>query len=144
MKKNFLINILFFNSSFFQIMIYISNFLFKESLSSCNINSTNLTNIINAGPEYFRYLNFAKYSNGDMVFLSNSFKKNDIIQNTRIFYGLTKKGRPLFNDSYFYSTNVNENKIENGKYESESLVVKESGNSKNEYLSLRNIFNELF
>ena len=92
MKKNFLINILFFNSSFFQIMIYISNFLFKESLSYCNINSTNLTNIINAGPEYFRYLNFANYSNGDMVFLTNSFKQNDIIQNTRIFYGLTKKG----------------------------------------------------
>ena len=147
MKEIFLINILLFNSSFFQIMIYISNFLFKESLSSCNINSNNLTNIINAGPEYFRYLNFANYSNGDMVFLSNSFKQNDIIQNIRIFYGLTKKGRPLFNDSYFYSTNVNENNIENGKYESVSLVVKESGDNKNEYLmsfSKSNTFAEIY
>ena len=134
MEKKSFINILFFNFSFFQIIIYISNFVFKESLSSCFFNSTNLTNIINAGPQYFRYLNFANYSNGDMVFIANSFKQNDAIQNTRIFYGLTENGRPLFNGSYFYSINISEEIKENGKYESESLVVKESGNSKEEYL----------
>ena len=134
MKKKFFINILFFNFSFFHVIIYFSNFLFKESLSSCNFISTNLTSIINAGPQYFRYINFANYSNGDMVFLANSYKPNDTIQNTRVFYGLTKNGRPLFNDSYFYSINMSYEVKENGKYESESLVVKESGNNKKEYL----------
>ena len=134
MKKKLFINILLFNFSFFHIIIYFSYFLFKESLSSCNFNSTNLTSIINAGPQYFRYINFATYSNGDMVFLTNSIKQNDSIQNTRVFYGLTKKGRPLFNDSYFYSINMSYKVKDNGKYESESLVVKESGNNKKEYL----------
>ena len=134
MKKKFFINISFFNSPFFLLMIYLPNFLFTEILSFCNMNSINLTSIINAGPEYFRYLNFANYSNGDMVFLSTSLKQYDAIQNMRIFYGLTKNGRPLFNGSYFYSTNVSEEIKENSKYESESLVVKESGKDNSEYL----------
>ena len=134
MKKNSFINILFFNFSFFQVIIYFSNYLFKECLSYCSFNSTKLTNIINIKREYFRYVNFATYSNGDMIFVTNAYKKGDSIQNTRIFYGIKKNGRPLFNDSYFYSTEINGQLAEDGKWESESLVVKESGNSKKEYL----------
>ena len=72
MKTKFFINILFFNPPFFHIFIYISNFLFKESLRSCKLVSTGLTNIIDVGESYFRYVNFATYSNGDMVFLTTS------------------------------------------------------------------------
>ena len=73
MKKNFFINILFFNFSFFQVIIYFPNYLFKESLSYCSFYSFSLTNIINKGIENFRYVNFATYSNGDMVFLTSSY-----------------------------------------------------------------------
>ena len=135
MKNKFFINILFFNFPFLHLVIYISNFLFKESQSSCKFISTNITKIIDIGEQYFRYVNFATYSNGDMVFLTNSLNYYDSIQNKRIFYGLKRNGRPLFKDSY--STvlyfKINEQKKES-KYESESLVVKESGNSGKEYL----------
>ena len=131
MKKNFSIKTLFFNFSFFQAIIYFSNYLFKESLSYCSFNSNKLTNIINIGKENFRYVNFASYSNGDMVFLTSSYILINYLnpsKNERIFYGLKKNGRPLFKDSYFYSTTV----TDGSKYESESLVVKESGNNNNE------------
>ena len=100
MKKNFSIKILFFNFSFFQAIIYFSNYLFKESLSYCSFNSNNLTNIINIEKEYFRYVNFATYSNGDMVFLTSSYNYFDNpYKKERIFYGLKKNGRPLFKGS---------------------------------------------
>ena len=135
MKKNFSIKILFFNFSFFQSIIYFSNYLFKESLSYCSFNSNNLTNIINIGKKNFRYVNFATYSNGDMVFLTSSYNYySNPYKKERIFYGLKKNGRPLFKGSYFYSTNVTDGSSDAPKYESESLVVKESGNSNNEYL----------
>ena len=145
MKKNSFINILFFNFSFFQVIIYFSNYLFKESLSYCSFNSTNLDNIINVEKQNFRYVNFATYSNGDMVFLTTEYKEGTSAQNTRIFYGLKKNGRPLFNDSYFYSKETNNY----AKWESESLVVKESGNcnNKTEYLmsfSKNNLYVEVY
>ena len=136
MKNNSFISFLCSNFSFFQVIFYISFFLFEESLCSCKSNSTTINNIINVGPQYFRYINFASYSNGDMVFLTTSFKQNDRIENSRKFYGIKRNGRPLFNNDYFYSNEINEISKQNGKYESESLVVKESGNSTNktEYL----------
>ena len=136
MKNKFFIDILFFNCSFLHITIYISNFLFQESQSSCKFNSEKLTKIIDVGEKYFRFVNFATYSNGDMVFLSNSLNYWDQIQNKRIFYGLKRNGRPLFKDSYFTFLffKVNGFPKKESKYESESLVVKESGNSNNEYL----------
>ena len=49
--------------------------------------------------------------------------------NILIFYGFKKNGRPLINNTYFYSIELNP-KIENKeKRESESLVIKESGNN---------------
>ena len=154
MKKNFIIKILFFNFSFFQAIIYFSNYLFKESLSYCSFNSVQLTNIINIGRKNFRYVNFATYSNGDMVFLTSSYYSSNLFnffsdnpsKNDRIFYGLTKNGRPLFKGSYFYFTTVDGSE-DASKYESEILVVKESGNSNNEYLmsfAKKNIFVEIY
>ena len=152
-------SILSFYFSFFQIIIYISEFLAsKENTGYCQleteINSTKILNrIINIGRKDFRYVNFASYSNGDMVFLTTAYLglDNKKPQKTRIFYGFKKNGRPLFNGSYFYSfemnitpeiEEINEENItiktikHRNKYEGESLVIKESGNitDKKEYL----------
>ena len=152
-------SILSFYFSFFQIIIYISEFLaFKENTEYCkseiDMNSTTiLNNIINIGREKFRYVNFASYSNGDMVFLTTAYLDVGNInpQKTRIFYGFKKNGRPLLNGSYFYSFEMNvTNEIKEineinetnktilyrNKYEGESLVIRESRNitDKKEYL----------
>ena len=142
MINNAFTNILSFSFSFFQIIIYISEFLAsKENTGNClsetEINSTKiLNNIINVGREKFTYVNFASYSNGDMVFLTTSYKGDQLAKKTRIFYGFKKNGRPLLNDSYSYSIEINETMPVREKYESESLVIKESGNTtgNNEYL----------
>ena len=128
--------------SFFQIIIYISEFLASKENTVCcssetDINSTKiLNNIISIERENFRYVNFASYSNGDMVFLTSSFRGSNLDKKTRIFYGFKKNGRPLLNGSYFYSIEINETRPVREKFETETLAIKESGNttSKKEYL----------
>ena len=96
-----------------------------------------LTNIIKVGNIKFRYTNFASYSNGDMIFLTSANPK----QNQRIFYGFQKNGRPFLFDNineneYLFSIEINQS-CTDGKYESESLVIKSSingENNQNEYL----------
>ena len=147
-------SILSFYFAFFQIIIYISEFLTSKEIRGYCPSQTNstaiLNNIINIGKEKFRYANFASYSNGDMVFLTTAYLgvNNKSPQKTRIFYGFKKNGRPLLNGSYFYSIEMNitnENnelnetnitKLNRNKYEGESLVIRESGNTteKKEYL----------
>ena len=132
-----------FSFSFFQIIIYITEFLIskEENIEYCpsktDIGSTKiLNNIINIGRKNFRYVNFASYSNGDMVFLTTSYLGNSTEQNTKIFYGFEQNGRPLINESYFYSFQLNESIIDREKHEGESLVIKQSGNNtdKKEFL----------
>ena len=60
----------------------------KFNSGECSINNDIiktqcLTNVIKIGKEYFRYINFVSYSNGDMVFLTTANPK----KNERIFYG---------------------------------------------------------
>ena len=108
------------------------------------IKSQNLTNIIYIGDFKFRYVNFASYSNGDMVFETTSNSE----LNKRIFYGLKQNGRPLFKDKNngdeipFYSKKTNNE----AKFESESLVIKHSLNGKEYYLSIskEDCYTELF
>ena len=53
-----------------------------------------LTNIIWIGEENSRFINFADYSNGDMIIETTSDPGN----NKRIFFGLNSNGNYLFND----------------------------------------------
>jgi hypothetical protein len=80
----------------------------------------------------FRYLSFANYSNGDMIFSSTAIPKTE----KRIFYGIKNKGRPFFKNeiSYFYSINSTKEIDSEEKLESESLVIKLSDRSEKEYL----------
>jgi hypothetical protein len=80
----------------------------------------------------FRYLSFANYSNGDMIFSSTAIPKTE----KRIFYGFKMNGRPFFQNetSYFYSINSTKEIDSEGKLESDSLVIKLSDGSEKEYL----------
>jgi len=74
-------------------------------------------NLIILGDFSFRYLNFLKFSNGDMIFETSAFPS----KNKRIFYGLKNNGRYYFkkNDSneetpFNNLTAYNEYKFESG------------------------------
>ena len=54
-----------------------------------------LNNIIRVGDDTFRYLNFVKFSNGDLVFETTPYSYNNPKRN---FYGLKKNGRYYFRD----------------------------------------------
>ena len=144
MTKNSFINKISFGSSFLQIIIYIFDCVTADdNLTYCpskpNFSTKNLT-IIDIGMQYFRYVNFASYSNRDMVFLATSYNG---YEEGRMFYGIKENGRPFFNNYFFFSKGLCQH-----KYESESLVIKESGNTTNkEFLmsfSLENSCVELY
>ena len=130
----------------------------KEQFESkvCLINNTIiktqwLNNIIFIGNSKFRYINFASYSNGDMIIETTSYPATA----TRMFYGLKKNGRPFFKDNQketpYYIINVTgqENK-HYGKYEAASLIIKSSengsGNGKEYYFSISKLdcYGEIF
>ena len=87
-----------------------------------------LNNIIQIGPLNYRYINFASYSNGDMVVETTSYPAAP----KRYFYGLKNDGRPFFTDKttheetprYVIETN---HQIQN-KYESQAIIIKSSEN----------------
>ena len=125
-------------SSYFKIIfqsliffyIYIVNIIITQELN----------NIINIGIPNFQYINFASFSNGDMILETSSNIYNN---NTKIFYGIKNNGRGYFEDpktqeeNYFYSLNINQSN--NGiikKNESENLIIQEANNQINtkEYL----------
>ena len=62
-----------------------------------------LTNIIKIGDKDFRYVNFATYSNGDMIVETTAYPGNKY----RYFYGLKPNGLPLFDNSYHYIIDAN-------------------------------------
>ena len=92
-----------------------------------------LNNIIRVGGDTFRYLNFVKFSNGDLVFETTPYSYNDPKRN---FYGLKKNGRYYFRDkennkmTSFFS-------LDNGqktKYESINAII--SNNGKEYFMSI--------
>ena len=61
-----------------------------------------LNNIIKIGDKNFRYVNFANYSNGDMIVETTSCPGSS----KRMFYGIKSNGRALFtNNSETKNTN---------------------------------------
>ena len=137
------------------ILFYISIFLFVWTKTNENnrnrknisiyklrrLENNPLNHIININISYLRYINFASYSNGDMILQCGGYPKSDL----RFFIGFKNNGRGLFkNDitneySYFYSLNISDYYNQSGsrgKYESKNIVIKLSDNNsnKNEYL----------
>ena len=64
--------------------------------ATSSVTSQKLDNIIYLGDSGFAYSNFATFSNGSLVIESSEDKGST----TRIFYGITKDGNPLF---FFYN-----------------------------------------
>ena len=81
-----------------------------------------LNNIIIIGDKYYRYINFATYSKGDMVVETTSS------QPKRIFYGIKQNGRPYFTnktdntETSYYSINFTDENI--GQYEADGIIIK--------------------
>ena len=88
-----------------------------------------LTSIIQIGDKDYRYINFANFSNGDMVVETSACPSHD----ERMFYGITSDGSPLFKKSstgntktYFFTIKVpdqTDNGNKNTRYESENFII---------------------
>ena len=118
---------------FFQLLIRLLQFHFFCIYIQCmEYNRSIINNIILFDEIYFRYLSFATYSNGDMIFSSKAYPKTE----KRIFYGFKKNGRPFFENetSYFYSMNSTKQKNSEEKFESDILPIKLSDGNEKEYL----------
>ena len=115
-------------------------FCSQEELNSLNCiiaNSTIktqwLNNIIEIGDLNFRYINFASYSNQDMVVQTTSFPAST----KRMFYGIKENGRQFFikdeKEISHYSIDI-KNAPEDGQgiFEAVALIIKNS-NEPNEY-----------
>ena len=106
------------------IILFIYYFCFIRTKSNKNFT----TNIFEIKEERFRYLTFSSYSNGDMVLAISAYKGTT----QRIFYGFKENGCPFFNNgkNYYYSFNISDNS-DLDKYESESTIIKLSGEKNN-------------
>ena len=126
-----------------------SQYCSKDQFDSnyCSINNTIiktqwLNNIIEIGTINYRYINFASYSNGDMIIETTSYPAEP----KRYFYGFKKNGRPFFKnkntqeETPYYVINTNEQNNNKGKYESTAIIIKSSengeGNGKEYFLSV--------
>ena len=99
-----------------------------------------LNNIIRIGEKNFRYINFAIYSNGDLVVQTTSCP----CSSKRMFYGIKSNGRAFFNNitdskkTYFYSIEAKDQPSNTGscKYEGESFIAKinDGANKGKEYV----------
>ena len=112
-------------SKIFSIITILQIFnLIKAETTQESINKDQRINrIIYIGDIYFRYMNFASYSNKDMVVETTCYPE----ESKRMFYGLKANGRPFFKDKSnnketpYYSINV-EFDGDNFKKESASLL----------------------
>ena len=104
--------------------------IFSYILENSTIKTQLLNNIIKFNISGLQYVNFASFSNGDLIFEATYYPYNA----TRIFFGIKNNGRGFFKNSttnkeeYYYSmkSQYADNKLE--KYESTNLVIKESNN----------------
>ena len=130
----------------------------KEQFESkvCQVNNTIiktqwLNNIISIGNIFFRYINFASYSNGDMVVETTQYPQNSY----RMFYGLKKNGRPLFinkttnGETPYYATQVKgQTNGHSGKTEAIAEIIRfsEVGNGEEYFFSISKLdcYGEIF
>ena len=100
-----------------------------------NTSKHNLTNIILIGEKDCQYIDFASFSNGDLILLSSSNPGSL----KRYFYGIKKDGREFFNDTSFNNileVNDAEQDFDNYRFEAEIFIAKINNetNKDKEYL----------
>ena len=112
------------------------------------ITSQWLNNIICLGDKNLKYINFATFSNGDMVVEATS---NVDSLNKRIFYGIKIDGKPFFKNGQYHSIILisGETKSNNARYEADNCIVTINnieyllsiGNSDDKYAELYDLNN---
>ena len=98
-----------------------------------------LNNIICLGDNNLKYINFATFSNGDMVVEATANPDN---LNKRSFYGIKKDGKPFFKNDQYHGIIIisGETNSNNARFEAENIVV--TINSKEYLLSIGNDVNK--
>ena len=88
-----------------------------------------LNNIKCIGEKNFRYVNFANFSNGDMIVETTALPDSP----KRIFYGIKSDGRPFFDNQQYHATIIISGQTEsnNARYEGEIFIISIDNN---EYL----------
>ena len=120
-------------SKIFSIIIIFQIFnCIKAETSQESINkSQKISRIIYMGELKYRYMNFASYSNGDMVVETTCYPEEP----KRMFYGLKANGRPFFKDKSNYKEtpyySINIESADFRKLESVSIIIKLSNNENN-------------
>ena len=116
----------------FYLLIVINNIIGISS--SCPITVPNsvttqkLNNIICIGSNGFANPNFAKFSNGSLIIETSKDEGSE----ERNFYGITKEGKPYFeNDQFLISFNADNGQI---RQESENFVITLNDGKQTEYL----------
>ena len=109
----------------------------KCSINKTIFNSYFVNNIIWIGDKYFRYVNLATYSNGDLVVESSSSQGSS----KRMFYGIKANGRSFFkikgkSKYLILEVDPQTGNPGNGRLDSENFIAKINGgdNDGNEYL----------
>ena len=121
-------------SKIFSIITILQIFnLIKAETTQESINKDQRINrIIYIGDIYFRYMNFASYSNGDMVVETTCYPQ----QRKRMFYGLKRNGRFFFKDESnnketpYYSINIEGDDFK--KFEGVGIIIKLSNSENNQ------------
>ena len=97
-------------------------YFFEVNSSSCKITvpesvtSQKLNNLICIGTINFKYPNFATFSNGSLIIETSKDSNPE-----RVFYGITKEGKPLFaNNQYIIKFNTSE---KNTRQDSENFII---------------------
>ena len=80
-----------------------------------------LTNIIKIGDLNFRYINFANYSNGDMIIETTSYPPSSL----RMFFGLKTNGLPFFGETNHFSITVKDqpDNTDKSRCEAENFIA---------------------
>ena len=121
-KTNYIkIQFIFFN---FLFLLFIINHIKADDCIITNnteITRQWLNNIICIGDNNFRYVNFATFSNGDMIVETTAIPGSA----KRKFYGIKSNGEPLFdNQQYFATIEVsNQHEPDNERYEGEIFIA---------------------
>ena len=116
-----------FSFLYFMNIFYLLFVINKIKTDDCIIsNKTNiadkwLNNIICIGENTFRYVNFANFSNGDMIVETTALPDSP----KRIFYGIKNDGGPFFDNQQYHATIVISGQTEsnNARYEGEIFIV---------------------
>ena len=112
---------------FLMAFIYFSNLINSINAQGCFITNRTiilsqwLNNIICLGEKDLKYINFATFSNGDMVVEATANPDSSY----RVFYGIKKDGEPLFNDEQYHSRIKisGQSQSNNARYEAEIFIV---------------------